>query len=37
MQHVVALGPAYHYRYVPGDLTDETNVQDDGYIRAFLK
>jgi hypothetical protein len=33
---VVALGPAYRYRYVEGDLTDETNVQDDAFIREFL-
>jgi hypothetical protein len=32
----VALGPAYRYRYVEGDLTDETNVQDDAFIREFL-
>lgn len=36
MHGVVALGPPYRYRYVPGDLTDETNVQDDRLIRLFL-
>lgn len=34
---VVALGPSYHYRYVPGDLTDQVNTQDDAFIREFLK
>lgn len=37
MQHVVALGPAYRYRYVDGDLTDQKDVQDNTYIREFLK
>ncbi len=37
MQHVIALGPGYHYRYVTGDLTDEMDAQDDAYIREFLK
>lgn len=37
MQHVVALGPSYRYRYVPGDLTDEMGAQDDALIREFLK
>jgi hypothetical protein len=36
MQHVIALGPTYHYRYVAGDLTDEIDEQDDEYIREFL-
>lgn len=35
--HVVSLGPSYHYRYVPGDLTDEVDAQDDAYIHEFLK
>lgn len=35
--HVTALGPSYRYRYVPGDLTDELDAQDDAYIREFLK
>lgn len=37
MQHVVSLGPSYHYRYIPGDLTDEMDAQDDAYIHEFLK
>ena len=37
MQHVIALGPRYHYRYIPGDLTDEIDAQDDAYIHQFLK
>ncbi len=36
MGKVVALGPPYQYRYVPGDLTDEVNVQDDAFIAEFL-
>ncbi len=36
MGKVVALGPPYQYRYVPGDLTDEINVQDDPFIAEFL-
>jgi dienelactone hydrolase len=36
MHGIVALGPAFHYRYVEGDLTDEKNVQDDAFIREFL-
>jgi hypothetical protein len=36
MQHVIPLGPPYRYRYIPGDLTDEMNAQDDAYIREFL-
>ena len=37
MQHVVALGPSYRYRYVDGDLTDEKDVQDNALIHEFLK
>jgi cephalosporin-C deacetylase-like acetyl esterase len=37
MQHVVALGPTYRYRYSDGLLTDEKDVQDDAWIRDFLK
>ena len=37
MQHVISLGPPYHYRYIPGDLTDEVDAQDDAFIREFLK
>ncbi len=37
MHRVISLGPRYHYRYVPGDLTDEVDAQDDAYIREFLK
>jgi hypothetical protein len=37
MQHVISLGPSYHYRYIPGDLTDELDAQDDAYIHEFLK
>lgn len=37
MNHVLSLGPTYHYRYVTGDLTDELDVQDDAYIQEFLK
>ena len=36
MRGVVPLGTPFHYRYVPGDLTDEMNVQDDAFIREFL-
>jgi hypothetical protein len=36
MRGVVPLGSPFHYRYVPGDLTDEMNVQDDAFIREFL-
>ena len=36
MGKVVALGPPYQYRYVPGDLTDEINAQDDAFIAEFL-
>ncbi len=36
MQHVISLGPPYHYRYIPGDLTDEMDAQDDAYVRQFL-
>ncbi len=36
MQRVVALGPPYQYRYVLGDITDETETQDDRLIREFL-
>ncbi|MGH9326107.1 MAG: alpha/beta hydrolase family protein [Terriglobia bacterium] len=37
MGRVVALGPPFQYRYVLGDITDFANVQDDAYIREFLK
>jgi len=37
MQHVISLGPPYHYRYIPGDLTDEMDAQDHAYIHQFLK
>ncbi len=37
MQGVVELGPPYRYRYVLGDITDETDTQDDRFIREFLK
>ncbi|MFZ0303627.1 MAG: acetylxylan esterase [Terracidiphilus sp.] len=37
MRGVTALGPPFRYRYVLGDLTDEMDVQDDAYIREFLK
>jgi dienelactone hydrolase len=37
MRAVVPLGPPFRYRYVLGDLTDEMDVQDDGYIREFLR
>jgi dienelactone hydrolase len=37
VRRVTALGPPFRYRYVPGDLTDEMDVQDDGYIREFLQ
>jgi len=37
MQRVIALGPPYQYRYTPGDLTDEMDVQDDRFIHEFLK
>lgn len=36
MGKVVALGPPYQYRYVPGDLTDEVNLQNDAFISEFL-
>ncbi|HTW79463.1 MAG TPA: acetylxylan esterase [Terracidiphilus sp.] len=34
---VTALGPPFRYRYVPGDLTDEVDLQEDNYIREFLQ
>lgn len=37
MRGVIGLGPPFRYRYVLGDLTDEMDVQDDGYIREFLQ
>jgi len=37
MGRVTALGPPFRYRYVPGDLTDEMDVQDDRMISEFLK
>jgi dienelactone hydrolase len=37
MQRVISLGPPYRYRYIPGNLTDEMDAQDDAYIHAFLK
>jgi cephalosporin-C deacetylase-like acetyl esterase len=37
MRGVVALGPPYRYRYVLGDTTDLTNVQDDAYIHELLR
>jgi cephalosporin-C deacetylase-like acetyl esterase len=36
MQGVVPLRPPYRYRYVLGDVTDETDTQDDRLIREFL-
>jgi dienelactone hydrolase len=37
MHRIIALGPTYRYRYSSGLLTDEMNVQDDAWIRDFLK
>jgi hypothetical protein len=37
VRRVTALGQPFRYRYVLGDLTDEADVQDDGYIREFLQ
>ena len=37
LRQVVALGPAYQYRYVLGDTTDLANGQDDAYISELLK
>jgi len=37
MRTVAPLGPPFLYRYVLGDLTDEMDVQDDRYIRDFLR
>lgn len=37
MRGVVALGPAYQYRYVLGDTTDFATAQDDGYVREFIQ
>lgn len=37
LRRVVALGPAYEYRYVLGDTTDLAQAQDDAYIEELLK
>ncbi|HEX5410768.1 MAG TPA: acetylxylan esterase [Terriglobia bacterium] len=37
LRRVVALGPAYQYRYVLGDTTDLAQAQDDAYIRELLQ
>lgn len=37
LRRVVALGPAYQYRYVLGDTTDLAGAQDDAYIRELLQ
>lgn len=34
---IIALKGAYRYRYVVGDLTDRTEIQDEDYLRAFLQ
>lgn len=36
-QRVVALGSAYRYRYILGDITDQTVSQDDLFVGEFLK
>jgi dienelactone hydrolase len=36
MNHIVALGPPFQYRYVLGDTTDLAHVQDDAYIHELL-
>jgi cephalosporin-C deacetylase-like acetyl esterase len=36
MNHVVALGPPFQYRYVLGDTTDLATAQDDAYIHELL-
>jgi cephalosporin-C deacetylase-like acetyl esterase len=37
MGRVVAAGPRYEYRYVLGDLTDQSEAQDNAYTRQFLQ
>jgi hypothetical protein len=37
MDRVVAVGPSFRYRYIPGDITDMKDTQDDEYIREVLK
>ena len=36
MNHIVALGPPFQYRYVLGDTTDLAHAQDDAYIHELL-
>lgn len=36
MNHIVALGPPFQYRYVLGDTTDLAHVQDDAYVGELL-
>jgi hypothetical protein len=36
MNHIVALGPPFQYRYVLGDTTDLLHAQDDAYIHELI-
>ena len=36
MRTVVFVGPSFRYRFVPGDITDMAEVQDDAFIRELL-
>jgi hypothetical protein len=37
MDHPVSVGPRFRYRYILGDLTERSGVQDDEYMREFFK
>jgi hypothetical protein len=37
MDHIVAVGPRFRYRYILGDITDSNSAQDDEYTRELLK
>jgi len=37
MDHIVAVGPRFRYRYILGDITDMSGEQDDAYTRELLK
>jgi len=37
MGRVVAAGPRYRYRYVPGDMTDRSDAQDRAFAGELMK
>ena len=37
MGRVVALGPGYHYRWVLGDVTEMSDVQDHEYAQELMR